>query len=184
MDGFSNDFIYCGPKGMNVIDYLLCEANSLSISKFVVSNLNVFSDHAPLHFQLRTSGVNVRVNHSDLANLTSRDLYRWVSDMSAQFKEAIRVNRDRLAETIVSNEVTQDSIDNSVQRVSCELQSIMTPFFKVNRTSRSNNGSSRSQTNKSYSTNKPWFNNTLKSSHRDYLHALNVFNKNKKYVQS
>jgi len=59
--GFSSDFTYCGANGMSMIDYLLCGVNT--ISKFIVSNFNTLSDHAPLRLQLGISGIDILTNN-------------------------------------------------------------------------------------------------------------------------
>ena len=53
-DGLSNDFTFCGSRGMSVVDYLLTQRENFDIvSQFIICNLTAFSDHDPLHVCLK-----------------------------------------------------------------------------------------------------------------------------------
>ncbi|CAG2220269.1 unnamed protein product [Mytilus edulis] len=52
-NGFSNDFTYCGPIGMSVLDYFIVPSFYFpNINQFIVSNFTTYSDHAFLHLEL------------------------------------------------------------------------------------------------------------------------------------
>ena len=68
-EGLANDFTFSGSRGMSVIDYLLTKPENFDdIDKFVISNFTTFSDHAPLHVQLKIN--------SDLASC-AKETNRW-----------------------------------------------------------------------------------------------------------
>lgn len=53
-DGYSDSFTFQNRRGMTCIDYLLTRSDTFKfVEKFIVCNFNQFSDHAPLHLQIR-----------------------------------------------------------------------------------------------------------------------------------
>ena len=59
--GMDKDFTFVGPRGMSVVDYLLSSPDVFKlIDQFIVSNFNMFSDHAPLHIRLKSG--NYKLN--------------------------------------------------------------------------------------------------------------------------
>lgn len=75
----ANNFTYCGAS---VIDYVLSTLDIFSFIFKFICNVNGYSDHAPLHIELRT-GINFTLNQSERTSF-SRHFhvrYRWKEDL-------------------------------------------------------------------------------------------------------
>lgn len=179
-NGFSNDFTYCGPIGMSVLDYFIVPSFYFpNINQLIVSNFTTYSDHAFLHLELNL--LNTMRNPgkcSDAMEDTERRVkYKWKDEFKEQCTECIRINMDniiRLQNRI--NFENQNSFDKSLSNFTCMIEDIMSPFFKtmpyVN--------------NKPYKPvnyfDKPWFNTRCKELYRCYIDYLHVFNRSKSIV--
>ncbi|CAG2197961.1 unnamed protein product [Mytilus edulis] len=180
-NGFSNDFTYCGPIGMSVLDYFIVPSFYFpNINQLIVSNFTTYSDHAFLHLELNLLIDTMRNTGkcSDAMEDTERRVkYKWKDEFKEQCTECIRINMDniiRLQNRI--NFENQNSFDKSLSNFTCMIEDIMSPFFKtmpyVN--------------NKPYKPvnyfDKPWFNTRCKELYRCYIDYLHVFNRSKSIV--
>lgn len=183
-DKFSNDFTFNGTNGMSTIDYLI--ANPVlfpHIKTFIVCNFTEYSDHAPLHVELR-----VRVSRdapiTDESTGVSRPTYKWNEQYKEQCLVAIRENIDKIKQVAtIDGEITQEAINSSVYKFTHELLQILSPFTTRSR------GASRDSATRSpdesiprarvRQDNKPWFDRQLRALRGEYLAALNNFNRNK-----
>ncbi|CAG2221976.1 unnamed protein product [Mytilus edulis] len=180
-NGFSNDFTYCGPIGMSVLDYFIVPSFYFpNINQLIVSNFTTYSDHAFLHLELNLLIDTMRNTGkcSDATEDTERRVkYKWKDEFKEQCTECIRINMDniiRLQNRI--NFENQNSFDKSLSNFTCMIEDIMSPFFKtmpyVN--------------NKPYKPvnyfDKPWFNTRCKELYRCYIDYLHVFNRSKSIV--
>jgi hypothetical protein len=183
-DGLANAFTYHGPRGLSVIDYLLSTPDMFKyFTKFVVSDFNEYSDHAPLHLELIVRYTRDIPDDSFANSGNRRNVYKWNPDLSMQCREAVRLNFDSL-DFALGDCVSQDGLDACVDKFSSSLHDIMSPFVKCTSTFRAR-GASTPRVNGNIPViqprleDKPWFDDELKASYFKYISALKVFNKDK-----
>jgi hypothetical protein len=173
-DGLANDFTYNGPFGLSVLDYLLSKCELFKyIQKFIVCNFTQYSDHAPLHFELKADIACSNTRDQG----TPRNTFRWKQESVDLCRAAVRTNLDLLSSISNCHIVTQKQMDDCVDSFTCTLNDIMSPFVKQ--------GSHDHMYYKKNATkrmeDKPWFDDTLKKLYREYTYSLSTFNKSKSY---
>ena len=173
---FSSDFTYCGPNGSSVLDYLLTTKDMFYyVQKFIVCNFNMYSDHAPLHIELKSIFVNTSLDIDD-SECLKHVKYRWSDTFASESKTALEQNLHRLELCIQNNDInTENGLNNCVTTFIQELSSIMSDFHKV--PVATGTGSTKKNVNidKVYH-NKPWFNDTCRHLYSVYRKALYDFN--------
>ena len=102
INGYANDFTYCGANGMSVIDYLILPTSLFpTVRQFIVSNLTTFSDHAFLHIQIQTLRNMDNNSDNDLQDregveYEQQDKFKWNDNYKQQCAECLRLNSDRI----------------------------------------------------------------------------------------
>lgn len=192
VDGFSNDYTYCGHNGMSVIDYLILNPSLFHCVKmFIVCDFNVLSDHAPLHLQMYTrSSLDERgTARADTHIGTEMSTYRWNDESNGSFLETLATNHESINESVImAGEITQDSIDTCVGRFTNELVRAMSPFLSRPNTHVNTHTASavghdhvniqcNSGRGPRICEDKPWFDSELKRIFYNYKNALNLFNR-------
>ena len=99
--GMDKDFTFVGPRGMSVVDYLLSSPGVFQlIDQFIVSNFNMFSDHAPLHIRLKSgSYLNSTAGGAFCENQMAR-LIIWNQDLQSQAREVLLEHSEELVSCI------------------------------------------------------------------------------------
>ena len=115
---YSADFTYCGPNGYSVIDYVLTTQDMFNFVKtFIVCNFNTFSDHAPLHIELKSTG-NIAQDNNDVPETTNHTRFRWNDSVTADCRLSLEQNIHRLEQCFNDNDITtENGIDNCVSHV-------------------------------------------------------------------
>jgi exonuclease III len=180
-DGLANDYTYHGPRGLSVIDYLLSTPDMFKyFVKFMIADFNEYSDHAPLHLELKIKYTRELCDGETQYCGAKRNVYRWNPEYSEQCREAVRVNLDTL-DFDVDSIVSQDSMNTCVDSFSKCLHDVMLPF--VNGGSRCSVPTTRHSGKipkvQARQDDKPWFDADLKACYSQYISALKVFNKEK-----
>lgn len=176
--GYSNDFTFNGARGLSTIDYLLTTSDMFdTISKYIVGNFTMFSDHTPLHIELHCFLDAYNIVNNDF--LRSRDVFKWDSCYLELCKESLFAC-ENISNTVNFECITsQDELDERLQILVNLLDSSFGQHFKLQ-------SKNPKQTNKVRSTqrrtvylsvdDKPWFDGKLKSLYKDYVVALRKFN--------
>ena len=100
-DNMANDFTYCGANGCSVIDYVLSTPDIFPyFHKFIVCSFNTYSDHAPLHIELKARmKVDIANEQSDSNDDDVKYVkYRWNSDLSKWEQGIFRTKHSLFAE--------------------------------------------------------------------------------------
>ncbi|VDI07333.1 Hypothetical predicted protein [Mytilus galloprovincialis] len=119
-NGFSNDFTYCGPIGMSVLDYFIVPSFYFpNLNQLIVSNFTTYLDHAfvLVHVDLNLSNTmrNPEKCSDAMEDTERRVTYKWKDQFKKQCSECIRINIDnimRLQNPI--NFENQNSFDKSL----------------------------------------------------------------------
>ncbi|KAK3094374.1 hypothetical protein FSP39_000921 [Pinctada imbricata] len=173
---FSSDFTYCGPNGSSVLDYVLTTKDMFDyVQKFIVCNFNMYSDHAPLHIELKSIFVNTSLD-GDGSECLNHVKYRWNENFASESKTALEQNLHRLELCIENNDIdTENGLNNCVTSFIHELSSIMSDYHKVPATTGSRSNKKNVNIDKVYH-NKPWFNDTCRHLYGLYRKSLYDFN--------
>ena len=178
--GMDKDFTFVGPRGMSVVDYLLSSPDVFKlIDQFIVSNFNMFSDHAPLHIRLKSGNyLNSTAGGAFCENQMTRQ-FIWNQDLQSQAREVLLEHSEELMSCIQKNpSESQSSIDESIDMFTSRLTDLMRSCFEISKVTpkvgqvpkipRVHSGVN--------SMDKPWFNEELKRKYRTYRSALCHFN--------
>ncbi|CAC5365021.1 unnamed protein product [Mytilus coruscus] len=181
-DGLSNDFIYSGPRGMSIIDYLLAKANNLGkVLKFITSNFTTNSDHAPLHVQFKTDfSMQSNVINSNLVDGEEFQFFKWNSEFRDLCYNTLVVNADDLSSIKDNMDIlSQEGMDLCVNNFTQCLKNVTAPFFKQMPKVKSK--LKRNCQTQRINTDKPWFDQKCKERYADYCKRLHTFNRKKTY---
>ncbi|KAK3086155.1 hypothetical protein FSP39_014419 [Pinctada imbricata] len=177
-DDENGSITFCGPNGVSLIDYLLCEPKNFNLIKEFSSGIfNIFSDHAPITFALSVDRIlNVTLNNSSMrcpcTNVT------WNDENDMYVKDIVANNIEKLFENIVGNERSDIEVNNCVNDFTQKLDNLVMPFCNVSISSLNSDQTTRNP-KRSNSEQKPWFNKTCKVKLKEYKTALCNFNKEK-----
>ena len=181
-DNFSNDFTYCGPNGYSVIDYIITLPEVFDfIRKFIVCSFNMYSDHAPLHFEMR---LNIQTeNVSQNVHVEGKhDTYRWNSNYRDESVNVIAENVHIFEDLLSSHDLDNtDDIESCVSQFIEQMNTMMSKFHKLERKPNGkglqSNHSHRSKPKDDFD--KPWFDERCRNLYQRYRNALNMFNQRK-----
>ena len=178
--GMDKDFTFVGPRGMSVVDYLISSPDVFKlIDQFIVSNFNMFSDHAPLHIRLKSGNyLNSTSGGAFCENQMTRQ-FIWNQDLQSQAREVLLEHSEELMSYIQKNpSESQSSIDESIDMFTSRLTDLMRPCFEISKVTPKVGQVSKIPRVHSgvNSMDKPWFNEKLKRKYRIYRSALCHFN--------
>ncbi|VDI44652.1 Hypothetical predicted protein, partial [Mytilus galloprovincialis] len=95
-------FTFCNSKGTSVNDYLLLSPNNYGIiSDFEVLEMNEFSDHMPLFFELNFSTICQK-----RTNTTTRNYIKWETSKNDEYAQMLQPHREKLLSVV--NDITLD----------------------------------------------------------------------------
>lgn len=79
------EFTFCGINGLSTVDYLLTTIDNFStISLFEILQFNEHSDHAPLHFCLKSKRHN-QVTNQENSNKAPSARIKWDTEKFPRF---------------------------------------------------------------------------------------------------
>ena len=179
----ANDFTYCGANGCSVIDYVLSTPDIFPyFHKFIVCSFNTYSDHAPLHIELKARmKVDIANEQSDSNDNDVKYVkYRWNSDLSNESKEFLEQNIHCLQKCIDENDMAMnEGLENCVKSFVNELSTLMSSYHKSPMGKKRLDVDNRNISNLEAKHSQPWFNDECKRLYAVYKKALSGFNRNK-----
>ncbi|VDI52740.1 Hypothetical predicted protein [Mytilus galloprovincialis] len=88
-------FTFCSPNGRSLIDYMLASPNDYDkISNFGILNINEFSDHSPLVFEV---GIKT-VTEENLPKVSS--FIKWEKDKVEEYKTKLNLHKNVMTEIV------------------------------------------------------------------------------------
>lgn len=152
--------------GTSLIDYVLIdESNFNVITSFKSGVFNVFSDHSPIAFTLRS-----KCPDDDIVNevsVSSEITIRWNEDNKEKIKEKIQLKVPLLEEICMNDDISTNEIDTAVSQFTEQIKKIILPYCTV---------SNRKSNQKPRNDDKPWFSDDCKQRYKAYKTALWNFN--------
>jgi hypothetical protein len=176
-DDRNGAFTFISSQGASVIDYLLTkDCNFSQICNFTVHDLNEWSDHCPISFNLKCNLPRKieRISHDEFVCR-----YKWSDDCKNEFRAKL------IAKLPVFNTLTnciyvenKTSVNNLVTDFTSIIQDIAKPlFFKSHIVKKD-----ASFCNLNNEKNKDWFDYECVQAKNTYLNALRKFNMTKSNI--
>lgn len=173
VDSNKGEYTYFSRQSHTTIDYLLLKELDFSlIHEFYIGSFNTFSDHAPLHFTIRSAVYTSKDNGPCPRSSTS---LRWANEKREFFRRGLIGKLPELNRSLNDVNVNDNnSLDAMIDKFTSIIREVTEPLFKYNMKYKSSNKSNSF-------TNKEWFDRDCIEAKTLYRQALSNYNIYKSY---
>jgi exonuclease III len=121
-------FIYTGPRGSSVVDYLIINEQVREyLLDFKVHDLSEFSDHSPIEFKLQCTNAGTQATEDEY----TRVKYSWKEENSVDFLKLLTDKQNELWDYVCAiNPEVHATIDEGIHDFTESLSSIGEALFK------------------------------------------------------
>ena len=162
-------YTFCGHRGQSTVDYLLLNFHDFeNLSYFEIQELNEFSDHAPLAYNIRLKSRYEPETRRDIDAGITRKIV-WDNEKAHDFKSPLTNKSDRIVQ--MTSEIGKEPLQTIVRNFTQFLHDEAFEIFGKTYISGKKPHDKK--------TNKKWFDDNCKDAKREFTTARNIFNRTK-----